>query len=650
MLNQGDTRILAVICAYAHDESKADYLRGVAEYAKKSGYKLLVFNSTNDFGVDDHPDHPMKSIYRIINYDILAGIILMTESIKSPDVIADVLARARERDVPVVSVVTPAEGAYNITFDYRENFRAIISHVIERHQCKRIFFIGGIEGNSFSEERVNCYREEMEKHGLAVDERWIGYGQFWENPTYELMDRWLKDGSLGKPDAIIASNDSMALAACVKLSEYGYRIPEDVIVTGHDGIHAERYHSPRLTTAVTDWDETARKTIEVFDLLREGKEPSRDIVVKSEMIVSESCGCKKVNLTALNRKISDLYSDMTELMIFQNDMNDMASSLSKANDFDSFCRLLNRYISSSWAGKAWICMSADAYVRRELTSEELSDESTIQMPETRFYEGAHLKNVFSWSYGQDYIPVDLEFERTEILPNLAEKLGDHDAIFFAPIFYSGKPQGYIGMCVALENPNLKFAAQFMSYLNMTFEMVMQKAFIITAVSQLKTMYVRDFMTTLYNRRGFYTRIKPRLERLAHTEQDMIIVSVDMDGLKKINDTYGHNEGDVAIKALAMLLSQSADEEDAIIARFGGDEFIVAAFNADGEAYAADFTEKLNRKIDAYNEITEKPYKISASVGLTVTKPKNVENIDRLIEIADGIMYKQKEQHHKTRQN
>lgn len=645
LTNKNDSRILAVVCAYAHDESNADYLSGIAAYAEKDGYKLLVFNSFTDFGLDDSPENPMKSIYRIMNYDILDGIILLTESIKSPEVITQVMLHAKERNIPVVSVLTPIEGAYNITFDYIENFRAIVSHVIERHKCKKIFFIGGIKGNSFSEERVNCFRKEMERHGLPIDERWIGYGNFWENPTYELMDRWLNDSSLGIPEAIICSNDSMALAACLKLEEYGYHIPADVIVTGHDGIMAERYHSPRLTTAITDFNEAARRAIDVFNALRDGKEVSRDISVKSEMVLSESCGCTPVNFVALNRKVSELYADMTSLLIFQNEMNDMAAKLCGANDFGTYCRLLSNHIASSWAGKAWICMSRDAYVRRELTSDELADETTIEKPETRFFDGARLYNIFNWSYGEDYTPVEIEFDRTEILPNLTEKLKEHNTIFFAPIFYGGLVQGYIGMCVALKNPDLKFAAQFMSYLNMTLETVMQKSFVITAVSQLKSMYVRDFMTTLYNRRGFYTRIKPQLERCIHSDHELIIVSVDMDGLKRINDTYGHNEGDAAIKALAMLLQQSADE-DAIVARFGGDEFIVAAVCAEGEKRAAEFTEKLNRKIDAFNEITEKPYKISASVGLTVTKPLDTEGIDRLIEIADEIMYKQKEKRHR----
>lgn len=643
--NKSDSKILAVICAYANDESTADCLNGISEYARRSGYKLLIFNSFIDFGLDDSPENPMKSIYRIINYDILEGIILLPESMKSPEVVAQIALRAKERNVPVVSIVSPIEGAYNITFDYRKNFRSIISHVIEHHHCRRIFFIAGIKGNSFAEERISCFREEMEKHGLPIDERWIGYGDFWEIPTNKLMDRWLSDKELGIPEAIVCSNDSMAIAACQKLEEYGLHVPSDVIVTGHDGILSERYHSPRLTTAVTDFNEAARRAVGVFDELRAGKEPPRDIVIKSALIISESCGCVPVDLNALNRKVTELYADMANLLVIQNDMNNMASKLCEANDFDTFCRRLSEHIASCWAGKAWICMSRDAYVRRELTSDELADETTIEKPETRFFDGTRLHNVFSWSYGEEYIPVDIEFDRTEILPNLPDKLKNHDVIFFAPIFYDGFAQGYIALCVAPKNPDLKYTSLFMSYLNMTFETVMQKSFVITAVSQLKSMYVRDFLTALYNRRGFYTRIKPQLERCIHSEQELIIVSVDMDGLKQINDTYGHNEGDTAIRALAMLLQQSADE-DAIVARFGGDEFIVAAVCAEGEKRAAEFEAKLNRKIDAYNEIAEKPYKISASVGLTVTRPVDTEGIDRLIEIADEIMYRQKETRHR----
>ncbi len=645
MLNKGELKIIGVILCSAQDESNAKYLNGIAEHAKKNGYRLMIFNSFLDFSYDDRPEQPMKSVFRMINFDILDGIILLTETLKSPDIISGVMFQANQRKIPVVSFVTPVEGAYSIRFDYEENFHRIIRHVIEKHGCRRIFFVAGIQGNSFSNERLACYREEMEQHGLPVDERWIGYGDFWEEPTYALMDRWLTDETLERPEAIICANDSMALAACIKLEEYGLRVPNDVLVTGHDGITAERYHTPRLTTAVTDYAEAARRAVEVFTELAAGREPPKEIVVQSELVLSESCGCKKVQQKAVNRKISTLFSDMTRQIMQEDQLNAMAVKLGRANDFDGFRELLSKYIELSWAGRAWICMPQSAYTPRHLTADELADDSTNQQPETKFYEGSKLNNVFSWVWGSEYIPCDVEFDRTEILPNLIDKLREFDNIFFAPISFRDLSQGYIGFSTALQNPQLKFISMFMSYLNMTFEMVMQKSFNSAAVSQLKSMYMQDFMTTLYNRRGFYTRIRSQLERCVSLRQDLIVVSVDMDGLKKINDTYGHNEGDAAIKALAKLLRQSA-EDDAVVARFGGDEFVVAAVCPDGEQRAAQFQEKLTRKIEAYNEISGKLYQISASVGVSVTKPEKGEGIDRLIEAADDMMYSQKAKHHK----
>ena len=121
----------------------------------------------------------------------------------------------------------------------------------------------------------------------------------------------------------------------------------------------------------------------------------------------------------------------------------------------------------------------------------------------------------------------------------------------------------------------------------------------------------------------------------------------MDDLKGINDSYGHSEGDYAIRKLSNLLCQCADEST-IVARFGGDEFVVAAVCPDGEKTAKKFKNALKRKLDAYNEISDKPYKIAASVGISITKPDENTNLDELIELADSIMYRQKESRKKLR--
>lgn len=647
MLNKGNMKILGLALCAAHDEATSEYVTRIWQRAESLGYKLLIFNTFNDLFGEDIPDDPAKSVFKIINYDILDGIIILSETIKSKAIIDEIVYNAKKRDIPVASVLTPVEGCYNVVFNFRENFKGIINHVIEEHACKRIYFVSGFKGNSFAEDRIMCFRECMEAHNLEIDERGIGYGDFWETPTCELMDKWAKDDKLPKPDAIICANDSMAIAVCLKLSEYGYKVPEDVIVTGHDGIRAEEYHSPRLTTAITNIKGASYRAVDIIHEVLNGENPPMDNEVKSKLIISESCGCKHISEHALNQKIADLYTIIGGHDSFESHLNNMAMRLTQENDFDSFRCNLADYMASSWAGNAWICMAPGAMQPTALTADELADDSTCEIPETKFFDGDKLVNIFSWDVSQSYTPCEIEFDRTDILPNLIQKLEQFGCIFFAPIYFRNAPQGYIALNCGLEYTSMKFTSTFMSYLNMMLEVVKQKFFISAVVSQLKNMYILDFMTSLYNRRGFYTKIKPQLENCINLKYDLMVVSVDMDGLKNINDTYGHNEGDNAIKALSMLLCQSVDE-NSIVSRFGGDEFVVAGVFPDGEKVASEFREALQRKIDAYNEITEKPYKISASIGISITKPDENTNLDALIELADSIMYRQKAKHKKLR--
>ncbi len=646
-MNKKKIRIIGLFLCGAQDESTSAYIRHIVNRCNELGYKTLIFNSFADYFQDSSPQNPTRGIFRIVNYDILDGVIILSETIKSNGIIEEITSTARKKNIPVCAIMTPVSGCYNITFDFTENFRKIIDHVIEVHNCRRVYFISGFKGNPFAEERLDCYRESMTAHGLEIDERGIGYGDFWNEPTYRVLENWINDPELPKPDAIVCANDLMAIATCMKLSEYGYKVPDDIIVTGHDGIEGEKSHTPRLTNAVTNIEGASIRAVDIIDEVLNGGNPPMENPVPSTLVFSESCGCKKVTSHSLNKKILELSTSMGQLAGFENHLNMMAMRLSEDNDFNTFRTHLAEYMESAWAHAAWIVMAPDSMSPRALTADELADDTTYDPPETKFFEGDKLVNVLSWERGMAYNPASITFDRGEILPNLMEKLEKHDTIFFCPIYFRNAPQGYLGMCSTLENSPFKFTQTFMSYLNMILEVMKQKLFINAAVSQLKSMYIMDFMTSLYNRRGFYSKIKPRLENCISLKYDLMVVSVDMDGLKTINDTYGHGEGDTAIRKLSNLLCQCADE-NTIVSRFGGDEFVVASVCPDGEKTARKFKTALKRKVDAYNEISDKPYKIAASIGVSITKPDENTNLDELIELADSIMYRQKETRKKLR--
>lgn len=126
----------------------------------------------------------------------------------------------------------------------------------------------------------------------------------------------------------------------------------------------------------------------------------------------------------------------------------------------------------------------------------------------------------------------------------------------------------------------------------------------------------------------------------------MVISVDLDNLKLINDNFGHNEGDNAILTMANALKSAADEND-ICARFGGDEYVVFG-KGKGEYEMNAYIDKVNKYLSEYNLTSKKPYNVHCSFGGCIVPKGSKLHIDYYINKADSKMYVEKESHKRTR--
>ena len=115
--------------------------------------------------------------------------------------------------------------------------------------------------------------------------------------------------------------------------------------------------------------------------------------------------------------------------------------------------------------------------------------------------------------------------------------------------------------------------------------------------------------------------------------------IDMDGLKYVNDNFGHDDGDLALKMLADVISECCGER-LTCARFGGDEFIVIGSGLT-EAETARFEQAFQEKLNAVNAVSGKPYRVDASIGTFLTEVTPDMKLFELIAEADQVMYEQK---------
>lgn len=162
--------------------------------------------------------------------------------------------------------------------------------------------------------------------------------------------------------------------------------------------------------------------------------------------------------------------------------------------------------------------------------------------------------------------------------------------------------------------------------------------------ELRYLALTDDLTCLFNRRGFFAAATQQLKQAQRNGQNLLLLFCDVDNLKKINDTYGHHEGDLALIRVADVLEQSFRGSD-VLSRLGGDEFVVLAAETSNQTQ-----EILLRRVEKNLKkvsVTESRYALTVSVGVARFNPKNAVSLGELMVEADKAMYAKKRRNQKA---
>lgn len=160
-----------------------------------------------------------------------------------------------------------------------------------------------------------------------------------------------------------------------------------------------------------------------------------------------------------------------------------------------------------------------------------------------------------------------------------------------------------------------------------------------AEGAIQTLSLVDELTGLYNRRGFLAFSEQHLMSVQRANKSLMVVYADLDGLKQINDSFGHKEGDRALMKTAEILKETFRSSD-VLGRLGGDEFTVFAA-VDPEGGVETVLARLNNKFKNFNALNAAPYRLSISVGLAFMNPDEMRSVEDLMAQADKSMYENK---------
>ncbi|MCT4621939.1 MAG: diguanylate cyclase [Marinisporobacter sp.] len=157
--------------------------------------------------------------------------------------------------------------------------------------------------------------------------------------------------------------------------------------------------------------------------------------------------------------------------------------------------------------------------------------------------------------------------------------------------------------------------------------------------KLKIQSLTDELTSLYNRRGFFNIVEHKIQFAKRNKKGMALFFIDIDGMKHINDTLSHNQGDRALVGVANILKNTFREND-VLARIGGDEFVALSIEVEEQ----DIEKFIGKLLDQQREFNEKSnyiFNISISIGAAYFDPESPISIEELIARADKLMYEHK---------
>ena len=157
---------------------------------------------------------------------------------------------------------------------------------------------------------------------------------------------------------------------------------------------------------------------------------------------------------------------------------------------------------------------------------------------------------------------------------------------------------------------------------------------------IKALSFKDDLTGLYNRRGFFALAEQALKMAQRNGTVALLIYGDLDNLKEINDTFGHQEGDQGLIDISHILKEFFRESD-IVARIGGDEFVILAMNCD-EISGEILIHRFEKALSSHDSQRNRPYPLSMSLGIACFNPQKLCSIQALLTQADKVMYENKQ--------
>ena len=639
---------IALIVDFITIEYSQRLFESVNEACKELDYELLVFPIGTLHSVRTAFGYQAVAIASLITKNSIDGIIFSTGVQLHFVTKSEIMSYIKGfNPIPVISVAIDIPDCPSITSDPYYAYKAIIDNLIDVQGCKNIAILGLRSSSSEIRIRRNTVNQILEEKNVPPE----NYTYFRMSFDYLTILKDLETYAISNEgkiefDAIIAFNDEMAYAATEFVKRHGLRVPEDVQIVGFDDLEQSQYTNPSVTSVSQHIDEHGRRAVYMLKKIFDNEEFEQKVVLIYSAVFRESTCRIPYPEELINQKHVQVQLDAEKVWNARN----LLSGLYMRNA--QIQKVMNYYSETQFD------MSVDQLKSR--LNSDLRDfgikaaavvvydapiEQTIPFD---YFNMPHRASLFcafdeSTGYDSEILPERIKFNPNErILPDGIINFSESGTICMS-LYHNTLHYGYI--VFRIENRDDSFVYDFIIKIVSS---LVSSIFSYAEVSSEKTKFHKKFkeldavantdeLTGLYNRRGLFDFGKTTLQFAKAMNQSGMIIYCDMDGLKKINDTFGHEAGDCAIIAESIILKGNFRSND-IVARIGGDEFVIISPGMKEETFQR-IKEAIQEDCRLWTEKNNSKFTLSISMGYVKFPSEKVGyQITPLLSEADANLY------------
>ena len=644
-------------------EFALDVLNGIFAFFKdKQDVQFFVAQTKDpktDSGIYEYQSWNGLSLLFSTDIDLIIVITGSYSSTISTPTLAKILKKYKEKPIISIGANLGLPDSYYIETECQTAYNNAVGHLKNKHDCKRIAFLSANRtGAREAIIRFEAFKKALRKHKLVFNENLVFEGDWDLVRAKEIMaKKYSKKESLNF-DAILCANDLMALGCQQHFLSIGVKIPEELKIIGFDDSTYAAQSNPRLSTMSQKIFEQGRLGAELAYKKLNGEEIPAVTTIPVIPLYKQSCGCISLENN------DDIYRDDNDKIIhaglmangiqkmtgqYYNTLTSIESlyrllDLSQTTEtLHHYANTLDKILNALDIPACFVC-----FYKKPIMLDKGKDFVLPHNAEVLMMLNKERK-IRHYDPGIEFNPCKNPFP-PEYFDNFPGSFMIH------PLFSGRKNYGYIVCKIktanfAMHSVSMKILInsiasnyEYTRSLTRTKSLSKLNSSLQQSNSTLDIQSKTDELTKILNRRGFMELGQKTIDLAMDVNSHGVIFFADLDGLKKINDTYGHDMGDEAIKAAAEVLSHALRSSDTV-GRLSGDEFAAIAVGMK-LSHESKFRAKIKDLCALISKDRNFPFKLSMSLGAIEFNNETKEtSLTDLLSLADDKLYIEKNKKH-----